>query len=57
MALPNYSLWYKVIQENHDNALLVEQAYFMIYLIWGFWILNQFLMQIIIMNFLIALIN
>ena len=57
MELPDYSLWFKVIKENPDNPILINQAYMMIYIIWGFWIINQFLMQIIIMNFLIALIN
>lgn len=48
---PGYEIWQNQAVEHNFTAK------FMVYFIWTFWFLNQFLMQIILMNFLIALVN
>ena len=52
---PLYARWSEMLKSN--SAFEQNQASFMISLVWTVWVLHQFLVLIILLNFLIALIS
>lgn len=56
IQIPNYQKWTAVLSDpnGRGNSLTYD---FILTLIWLFWFLNQFMMLIILLNFLIAIIS
>lgn len=54
---PTYQLWINKIQANEHDAINWWVCHIAIYLIWLLWFGNQFLILIILLNFLIAVLG